>query len=222
MSDASTAAQRERMVRDQIEGRGLRSASVLRAMREVPREHFAPPHLRERAYDDTALPIGSGQTISQPFIVAYMAEALELLPSDRVLEIGTGSGYGAALLARLASRVFTIERHRSLADTARERLRAIGCSNVEVRCGDGSNGWPGEAPFEAIVVTAGVRQVPQALQDQLAVGGRLVIPVGSTRRAQELLRLRRTAADRVVMEPLTGVRFVPLIGDEGWPDPDDG
>jgi protein-L-isoaspartate(D-aspartate) O-methyltransferase len=194
---------------------GIRDQAVLRAVREVPREAFLPPELREFAYQDTPLPIGEGQTISQPFIVALMAEAARLSPGDRVLEVGTGSGYAAALFSRLAERVYTIERLAGLADLARARLDELRLDNVEVRCGDGTLGWPEAAPFDAILVAAGGPDVPDALLDQLTDGGRLVIPVGESTREQSLVRVERRdgSFERV---DLGAVRFVPLIGEGGW------
>ena len=209
------AAQRHRMVDRQIEGRGVRDPAVLAAMRSVPREHFLPPELEEFAYQDNPLPIERGQTISQPFIVALMTEALRLGPQDRVLEIGTGSGYAAAILARIAREVYTIERHAELAETATGRLAQLGFDNVVVRHGDGTLGWPEHAPYDAIVVTAGGPQVPEPLLAQLAPGGRLVIPVGEEK-VQELVRVTRRADGSFEREELGGVRFVPLIGAEGW------
>jgi protein-L-isoaspartate(D-aspartate) O-methyltransferase len=207
--------QREHMVERQLARRGIRDPAVMRAMRAVPRERFVPPELAEHAYDDTPLPIAANQTISQPYIVALMIDALALEPDDRVLEIGTGSGYAAAVLAELARAVFTMERQITLCKLARFRLRALGYDNVEVRCGDGTTGWPEEAPFEAIAVTAGGPAVPQSLRSQLAVGGRLVMPVGDEG-SQRLLRVWRTDTGTFEQEDLGGVRFVPLIGAEGW------
>jgi protein-L-isoaspartate(D-aspartate) O-methyltransferase len=164
------------------------------------------------------LPIGSGQTISQPFIVARMAEAAEIKASDRVLEVGTGSGYAAAVLAELAAEVFTVERYRELAEQARKRLHASGYRDVSIKVGDGSKGWPEKAPFDAIVVAAGGPSVPLSLQRQLEIGGRLVIPVGDRRESQRLLRITRVGDDTFDQEDLGGVMFVPLIGEEGWVD----
>jgi protein-L-isoaspartate(D-aspartate) O-methyltransferase len=212
----SMDVERERMVREQIAARGVRDRAVLDAMRSVPREAFLPPKLAEFAYADTPLPIERGQTISQPYIVAVMAEALRLTPADRVLEIGTGSGYAAAVLGRIAREVYTIERHEELASLAARRLEALGYRNVHVRHGDGTLGWPEHAPFDAIVVAAGGPKVPPALREQLSVGGRLVIPVGEERDLQKLLRVTRLADGTFVEEDLGGVRFVPLIGAEGW------
>ena len=185
-------------------------------MRIVPREAFVSEEMQEFAYRNAPLPIGSGQTISQPLIVAQMAEALELAPHERVLEIGAGSGYAAAILSRIAKEVFTIERHRELADTARERLKRLGYANVQVRWGDGTRGWPEEAPFDAIVVAAGGPGIPRALLDQLRVGGRLVIPVGEEQDSQQLIRAIRRGDEQFEYEDLGAVRFVPLIGEAGW------
>jgi protein-L-isoaspartate(D-aspartate) O-methyltransferase len=213
---ADLGAERERMVRHHIEARGIRDPGVLRAMRTVPREAFLPPELAEFAYEDAPLPIGQQQTISQPYIVALMAEALELSPNDRVLEIGTGSGYAAAILARIAREVYTVERHAELAESAAARLRDAGFDNVHVLHGDGTLGWAAHAPYDAIVVAAGGPDVPPALIDQLAVGGRLVIPIGQDRSLQTLMRVTRNPDGSLGHEDLGGVRFVPLIGAEGW------
>jgi protein-L-isoaspartate(D-aspartate) O-methyltransferase len=209
------AAQRDRMVERQIAARGIRDPAVLAAVRSVPRERFLPPDLEEFAYQDSPLPIEQGQTISQPFIVALMTEALRLGPHDRVLEIGTGSGYAAAVLARIACEVYTIERHKELAETATWRLAQLGFDNVFVHHGDGTLGWPEHAPYDAIVVAAGGPRIPEPLLEQLAPGGRLVIPVGEEK-AQELVRVTRRADGSFEHEELGGVRFVPLIGTEGW------
>ncbi len=207
---------RARMVATQISRRGVRDPRVLAAMRAVPREEFIRADLAEFAYEDTPLPIEEGQTISQPYIVALMAEAGELQPSDRVLEIGTGSGYAAAVLAEIVDRVYSIERHEPLARSAAERLSHLGYENVRVFCGDGTMGWPEEAPFDAIIVAAGGPEVPEALRQQLSMGGRLVIPVGEDPRTQELVRVRRTDEQAYRMETLGQVQFVPLIGSAGW------
>ncbi|HEY3721711.1 MAG TPA: protein-L-isoaspartate(D-aspartate) O-methyltransferase [Roseiarcus sp.] len=206
---------RDRMVELQLERRGVRDARVLRAMRETPREAFVSAELAEFAHEDCPFPIEAGQTISQPYIVAKMLEAAALEPNDRVLEIGAGSGYAAAVLARLCREVFTIERHAKLAESARARLRRLGYTNVEVRTGDGTKGWPERAPFQAIIVAAGGPSVPSRLLDQLAVGGRLVMPVGE-RHGQRLVKLVRRAAEEFDEEDLGPVSFVPLIGEEGW------
>lgn len=191
---------------------GIQDPAVLLAIRTVPRSSFVREDLVEHAYADTALPIGEGQTISQPYIVALMAEALELKPTDRVLEIGTGSGYGAAILSRIAGEVFTIERIESLARTAARRLQRLGYTNVHVRHGDGTLGWPEYAPYDAIAVTAAAPDVPAPLLEQLASGGRLVIPLGTDPDAQLLVRIRKTRDGRLTREELEYVRFVPLVG----------
>jgi protein-L-isoaspartate(D-aspartate) O-methyltransferase len=214
MADLSEA--RRQMVAHQIQERGVRSPAVARAMREVPREEFMSEEMREFAYADSPLPIGEGQTISQPYIVAYMIEALELEGGERVLEVGTGSGYAAAVLGRIAGEVYTIERHPSLARSAREALERLGYRNVHVIEGDGTLGWPQAAPYDAIVVAAGGGEVPPALRSQLAVGGRLVIPVGPTPREQRLVRVTRVDDNDFEEEDLLPVRFVPLIGEQGW------
>ena len=204
-------AQREDMVEHQLRPRGITDGAVLAAMGDVPREVFVSEGFERHAYDDRPLPIESHQTISQPFIVALMAQAAELTPDSRVLEIGAGSGYGAAVLSRLAAHVWTIERHANLAEQARDRLVSAGFDNVTVVTGDGTRGLAEHAPFDAIVVTAGAHRVPDELVDQLAEGGRLVIPVDRDL-GQELMRIRRVV-DEVVEEELGGVRFVPLIPD---------
>jgi protein-L-isoaspartate(D-aspartate) O-methyltransferase len=216
ISGVDFAAQRERMVQRQIEGRGISDPAVLAAMRLVPREIFVSDAYRPFAYDDSPLPIPANQTISQPYIVAYMIAALWLEPDDRVLEIGTGSGYAAAIISHIAHEVYTIERHPKLADYARRRLAQLNIANVWVKHGDGTLGWPEHAPYDGIVVAAGGPSVPPSLRAQLAVGGHLVIPVGRSRHQQNLLRITRHAAERFTEEALAPVAFVPLIGDEGW------
>lgn len=206
------------MIDDQLSVRGVRDRAVLKAMNAVPREDFLPAELVEFAYSDSPLPIGAGQTISQPYIVALMTAALELMPHDRVLEIGTGSGYAAAVLAELASEVYTVERHRVLADTADTRLKDLGYQNIQVLCADGTLGWPDHAPYDAIVVAAGAPVVPESLKQQLAIGGRLVIPVGASLRLQTLVRVRRLGETDYREEDLGDVCFVPLIGAAGWAD----
>ncbi|MCP4317715.1 MAG: protein-L-isoaspartate(D-aspartate) O-methyltransferase [Hyphomicrobiales bacterium] len=207
---------RLRMVERQIESRGVRSKLVLDAMRKVPREAFLPEHLQEFAYEDTPLPISDGQTISQPYIVALMVEALALEGGERVLEIGAGSGYAAAVLAEIAGEVYTVERIGQLAEKAASRLADLGYGNVFVLHGDGTQGWLEHAPYDAIVVAAGGPQVPESLKTQLRVGGRLLIPVGIDPRAQELVRVTRTGEDEYRTEDIADVRFVPLVGAEGW------
>jgi protein-L-isoaspartate(D-aspartate) O-methyltransferase len=203
----SFAAARARMVETQLQGRDIRDPEVLRAMGVVPRHELVPEPLRSRAYDDGPLPIGEGQTISQPYVVAAMTEALELEPGQRVLEIGTGSGYQAAVLAELGVQVYSIELEPELAQRARRDLDRLGYGGVVTRQGDGYQGWPEHAPFDAVVVTAAPERVPEALVAQLAVGGRMVVPVG--RYAQDLLLLRKQA-DGVTSETLMPVRFVPM------------
>ena len=189
---------------------GIADAAVLRAMDEVPREHFVPNAYADAAYRDQALPISCGQTISQPYVVAYMTERLEVGPQHRVLEVGTGSGYQTAVLSRLAREVVTIERYRTLADSARARLATLGYANVEVVAGDGLAGIPGKAPFDRIIVTAAAEEVPQALVDQLAEGGVMVFPLGPHSGAQVIVKLTKTK-DGLDREDLIGVRFVPLL-----------
>jgi len=213
------SAERQRMVDDQILARGVRSEAVIDAMRRVPREEFLPEKLGEFAYEDTPLPIQAGQTISQPYIVAFMVEALGLKATDRVLEIGTGSGYAAAVIAEIADSVYTIEHIEELADHAQNVLARHGYANVEVRCGDGTLGWAEHAPYDAIVVAAGGPRVPESLKSQLKIGGRLVIPVGADQRVQELVRVTRVSESSFESEDLADVRFVPLVGDEGWSPP---
>lgn len=203
------AAEREAMVDQQIRARGIQAPAVLEAMRQVPRHAFVPPPVRELAYRDQPLPIGSEQTISQPYIVAYMTEAADISADNKVLEIGTGSGYQAAVLGEIAREVYTIEIIPELADEARRTLAELGYTNVHVRTGNGYLGWPEHAPFDAIVVTAAPQEVPQALVDQLAVGGRMVIPVGTL--FQEMMIIEKTP--RGVVERRTiPVRFVPMTG----------
>lgn len=216
--DANLTRARERMVEIQLARRGIRSPAVLDAMRSVPRERFVQPGMEEFAYEDGPLPIPEGQTISQPFIVALMIEAAALGPHDRVLEVGAGSGYAAAVIGRIAKEVFAVERHPALAEAARERLAELAYGNVSVRAGDGTLGWPEEAPFDAIIVSAGGPDAPEALKRQLKAGGRLVIPVGAQEGGQTLKKFTRQAEDAWDEEGLCGVFFVPLIGVEGWSD----
>jgi len=190
--------------------RGISDQAVLRAMDEVPREHFVSPDTTDTAYADRALPIACGQTISQPYVVAYMTEQLDVRPEHRVLEVGTGSGYQAAVLSRLAREVVTIERYRTLADTARVRLETLGYGNVEVVVGDGLAGVPSRAPFDRIIVTAAAESVPDALMEQLAEGGVMVLPLGSHAASQVLVKLTKNK-DRIAREDLIAVRFVPLL-----------
>ena len=211
------AQARNQMVEAQIARRGLRDLRVLAVMRTVPREIFLAPKFKELAYDDGPLPIAEGQSISQPYIVAAMLEAAEVHGNDKVLEVGSGCGYTAALLGRLADKVFAVEHRAALTEAARERLRALGYDNVELRTADGSIGWPGAAPFDAIIVSAGGPRVPESLKRQLAIGGRLVMPVGLPDELR-LVRLTRTGRKEFELENLGAVRFVKLIGAEGWND----
>lgn len=208
---------RRAMVRRQLVPRGISDGRVLEAMERVPREQFIPEHLRFEAYEDHPVPIGQGQTISQPYIVALMAEALCLKGRERVLDIGTGSGYAAAVLASIALEVFSIERIPELAAQARKNLDRTGFTQVHVKCGDGTLGWPEAAPFDGICVAAGAPAVPATLKQQLAVGGRLVIPVGAESGSQELLCITRVSDTEYEHESYGDVRFVPLLGEEGWP-----
>jgi protein-L-isoaspartate(D-aspartate) O-methyltransferase len=208
---------REIMLKEHLAARGIRNPAVLSAMREVHRELFVPTDLAGFAYEDRPLPIGEGQTISQPYIVAFMTESLELARGDRVLEIGTGSGYAAAVLSRIVAEVHTVERLQDLADSARLRLSSLGYANISIHTGDGSLGWPAHAPYDAIVVTAGAPAIPKALLEQLAVGGRLVIPAGADPHFQTLIRVYRMEGNDYRQESLMGVKFVPLVGVDGWP-----
>lgn len=210
------AQARKRMVDRHIAARGVRDARVLDALREVPREEFVEPDMAEFAYEDSPLPIGEGQTISQPYIVAFMLEAAELKPTDRVLEVGAGSGYAAAVMSRIVEHVHAIERHAPLAQQAQQRFDRLGYDNIDLIVGDGSKGLPEAAPFDAILVAAGAPELPAALRNQLAIGGRLVIPVGEEERAQKLCKVTRIDNTRYATENLGGVAFVPLIGAEGW------
>jgi len=207
---------REDMIDRQIEARGVRSKTVLDALRKVPRELFLPENLREFAYQDSPLPIAADQTISQPFIVALMTEALDLEGGETVLEIGTGSGYAAAILAEIAGQVYTVERIGQLAEKANTTLKALGYQNVHVVHADGSLGWPPGSPYDAIIVAAGGPVVPASLKRQLKMGGRLVMPVGNSPRSQELVRITRVADEKFKSEDLLDVCFVPLVGKEGW------
>lgn len=208
--------QRVRMVTEQIAARGVRDVNVLDAMGTVRREVFVPDDVRELAYADTPLPIAAGQTISQPYIVAYMIEALALKSGDRVLEIGAGCGYAAAVLAELADEVYAIERISELAETAAVNLRKAGIGNVHILNADGTRGWADHAPFDAILVSAGAPVIPESLKSQLAIGGRMIIPVGTNKRVQELIRITRRRDGSFDTEDLANVRFVPLIGEQGW------
>ena len=216
------ARDRDRMVDRQIAARGVSDDRVLDAMRQVPREAFVPDELKEFAYEDTPLPIQAGQTISQPYIVGLMIGAAELRSTDRVLEIGAGSGYAAAVMSRLVAGVWAIERHAELTELARRRFERLGYDNIELRTGDGTRGWPEEAPFDAIIAAAGGPGIPQSLRDQLAVGGRLLMPVGDTPRLQKLIKLTRTGETTYEEDDLGEVMFVPMIGEQGWRETEDG
>ena len=206
---------RERMVREQIIARGIKDPRVIEAMQQVPRDLFVPEALAGQAYGDFALPLGEGQTISQPYMVAYMSESLELSGKERVLEVGTGTGYQAAVLSRLSERVYSMERIRSLLEKARKIFEQIQCRNVITQLSDGSYGWKDEAPFDAIMVTAGSPSLPGPLMEQLKVGGTMVIPIGG-RNVQRLVRVRRSARG-FLEENLMECSFVALVGDHGWP-----
>ncbi len=204
---------RAEMVRCQIQGRGVKDARVLKAMRKVPRHEFVPPNDRDNAYEDCPRPIGEDQTISQPFMVAFMTEALNLKGDERVLEIGTGSGYQAAILAELCPEVYSIEIVRVLADRARVTLNRLGYRNVYMACADGFNGWKEHAPFDAVIVTCAPEKVPPPLIEQLAPGGRLVCPVGPQWKWQTLVRINKRLDGSVVQEELLDCRFVPMTGE---------
>jgi protein-L-isoaspartate(D-aspartate) O-methyltransferase len=218
MSDPQTqdayAAEREKMVRQQLAARGIRDPRLLDAMRQVPRHCFVPRDELAYAYADGPLPIGSGQTISQPYIVALMTQMLELQGGETVLEIGTGSGYQAAVLAQLVWQVYTVERHAELAENARRVLSELGMVNVEVITGDGSRGWVSHAPYQAILVTAAAPEVPRPLLDQLAEGGRLVLPVGG--RGMQILQRWERQGESFESKEGIPVAFVPLRGEYGW------
>lgn len=215
VAELESALQRTRMIRQQLLPRGITDPRVLAAFRAVPREEFVSRNLRDSAYADTPLPIGYEQTISQPYVVALTAEALALQPGDRVLDIGTGSGYAAAIFSRLASEVFGVERLPELVQAARQTLLRINYQNIHIVCADGSLGLLEHAPYDAIAVGASAPAIPQALLDQLAQGGRLVIPIGPDH-TQTLMRVTRTGPNMFRKEPIGEVRFVPLVGDAAW------
>lgn len=216
MIDDPYADQREAMVSRQIEKRGVTNPLVLKAMRSVPRHLFVPQDMRAMAYEDRPLPIGQGQTISQPYIVAYMTQMLRLCGGEKVLEIGTGHGYQAAVLSRIASHVYTVESVPELAEQAKRNLRELGYDNITVRVGDGTQGWPEEAPFNGILATASGPSVPEVLKEQLASGGRLVMPIGAYRLGQQIVRVIRGADGSFHQEKMLDVAFVPLVGKYGW------
>ncbi|HSW45427.1 MAG TPA: protein-L-isoaspartate(D-aspartate) O-methyltransferase [Phycisphaerae bacterium] len=217
MSVQSPDQARIRMVAEQIRARGIADPHVLEAMEQVPREKFVPIARQHEAFSDRALPIDCGQTISQPFMVASMTDLLDVQPHHRVLEIGTGSGYQAAILVRLAGHVYTIERLTELQAKARQMLETLGFMNISYRVGDGTLGWPEEAPFDRIMVTAGAPEVPKALAEQLVDGGRLIIPLGG--RHEQTLTVVDRRAGRTIEMPRYACRFVQLIGQEAWPEP---
>jgi protein-L-isoaspartate(D-aspartate) O-methyltransferase len=212
------ASEREAMVERQLEGRGITDRYILDAFREVPREQFIGRDYAHLAYGDHPLPIEAGQTISQPYIVALMIQAAAIKPGDTVLEVGAGSGYAAAVISRIADKVVGMERQHDLVDAARERLSRLGYDNVEIVEGDGTRGRPEEAPFDAILAAASGSHVPAPLVEQLAPGGRLVMPVGDPGWVQELIKVTKQEGGILRQENLGGVRFVPLIGEEGWKD----
>lgn len=212
------ARPRERMIVEQLQNRGIHDARVLEAMRRVPREQFVDPELQDEAYADRPLPIGEGQTISQPLIVAFMIQSAAIAPGDRVLEIGAGAGYSAAVLGHVAQRVWTIERVPRLARFAGNRIAVLGMANVTVLRGDGTLGWPAAAPYDAILVAAAGPSVPETLRRQLVTGGRLVMPVGASSGAQRLIKVTRRGEDDFDEEDLCAVGFVPLVGEHGFAD----
>jgi len=215
MSDDQYTRQREQMVREQLERRGISDPKVLSAFRSVKRHRFVPESSREYAYSDRPLPIGHDQTISQPYIVAFMTEILDPEATDKVLEVGTGSGYQAAIMGELCREIYSIEIIEDLGQSARERLSELGYDNVHVKIGDGYEGWEEHAPYDAIIVTCSPKKVPQPLKEQLAEGGCMIIPIGRTY-AQELVRLRKKNGE-LVKESVLPVRFVPMVDDEGKP-----
>jgi protein-L-isoaspartate(D-aspartate) O-methyltransferase len=212
------AAEREAMVERQIESRGIREPTILEAFRSVPREEFLADEYRDLAYGDHPIPIEAGQTISQPYIVALMIHAAEIKCGDRVLEVGAGSGYAAAVMSRIAGEVIAMERQTELVAVAQERMQRLGYDNVRIVEGDGTRGWPGEAPYDAILAAASGSHVPPAWVEQLTDGGRIVMPVGDPGWVQKLVKVTKGPAGKLITEDLGAVRFVPLIGEEGWSD----
>ena len=210
------AARRAKMVERQIAARGIHDQNILQAMHDVPREAFVPTALADQAYEDMPLPIEAGQTISQPYIVGLMIDAARIEAGDTVLEVGAGSGYAAAVISRIAGKVVAIERQHDLVEIARERLQHLGYANVEIVEGDGTRGWPDEAPYDAILAAASGSHVPEALIAQLSPGGRLIMPVGDPQAVQELIKVTKQDDGILRQENLGAVRFVPLIGEEGW------
>jgi protein-L-isoaspartate(D-aspartate) O-methyltransferase len=212
------AAEREAMVERQIESRGIREPTILEAFRSVPREEFLADEYRDLAYGDHPIPIEAGQTISHPYIVALMIHAAEIKCGDRVLEVGAGSGYAAAVMSRIAGEVIAMERQTELVAVAQERMQRLGYDNVRIVEGDGTRGWPGEAPYDAILAAASGSHVPPAWVEQLTDGGRIVMPVGDPGWVQKLVKVTKGPAGKLITEDLGAVRFVPLIGEEGWSD----
>jgi len=212
------AAERDAMVERQIESRGIREPTILEAFRSVPREEFLADEYRDIAYGDHPIPIEAGQTISQPYIVALMIHAAEIKCGDRVLEVGAGSGYAAAVMSRIAGEVIAMERQTELVAVAQERMQRLGYDNVRIVEGDGTRGWPGEAPYDAILAAASGSHVPPAWVEQLTNGGRIVMPVGDPGWVQKLVKVTKGPAGKLITEDLGAVRFVPLIGEEGWSD----
>ena len=212
------AAEREAMVERHLRRRGIGEKPILDAFLEVPREAFISDEYAHLAYGDHPLPIEAGQTISQPYIVALTIQAAEIRQGDKVLEVGAGSGYAAAVISRIAGKVIAIERQHDLVEVAAERMRRLGYGNVEIVEGDGTRGCPGEAPFDAIVAAASGSHVPKAFIEQLADGGRIVMPLGDPGWVQELVKVKKLAGGKLIQENLGGVRFVPLIGEQGWSD----
>jgi protein-L-isoaspartate(D-aspartate) O-methyltransferase len=211
---------RHHMVATQIKARGIKNPALLQAMSTVPREVFVPPECSELAYDNSALPIEANQTISQPYVVALMIAALQPRPTDRVLEIGTGSGYAAAVLSHIVRQVYTVERHAELVELARHRMDELAYDNVHILHGDGTLGWPTHAPYDGVVVTAGGPQIPEALLEQLVPDGCLVMPLGGDQSHQQLVRVTRKQDFTYSQEKIGDVRFVPLIGSQGWQESD--
>jgi protein-L-isoaspartate(D-aspartate) O-methyltransferase len=212
------AAERDAMIERQIEARGIHEPTILEAFRSVPREEFLSKEYADLAYGDHPLPIEAGQTISQPYIVALMIQAAEMKAGDNVLEVGAGSGYAAAIMSRIAGRVTAVERQPDLVKVAQERMQRLGFDNVRIVQGDGTRGWEPEAPYDAILAAASGSHIPPAWIDQLADGGRIVMPVGEPTFIQKLIKVTKGPGGKLITEDLGGVRFVPLIGEEGWND----
>ena len=204
------------MVEEQLKTRGIDNKNVLKAMLEVPRHKFVLSKYMDYAYQDSAVPIDEGQTISQPYIVAKMIQALKPENNDKILEVGTGSGYATAVLSRISRQLYTIERHKLLASQAQARYKELGYENIEIKIADGTKGWQDKAPFDKILVSAGAPAIPEPLTNQLKLGGILIIPVGKEKKLQKLIRLFKTSENNYKIEELESVRFVPLVGEKGW------